>query len=293
MIISVCSDKGSPGVSTLAAALSVVWPGERVLLDADTAGGDLPFRLWGSGSGAPRERLSSSPSVASLATAARLGLTAAGPLPFAQDTSLGVPVVPGALSAERFRPLRAMWPRIAAELAAWPGTVIADLGRSQPGNDALPVAQESAAVLLVTRVDLESLAHLRDRVVELAGSVGDPGRDRSPVGVVVTGPLKARRFSVEQARQVLASIGSPVPVVGFLAYDPAGAQGLWAGVMTRRFAGSDLVRSTRATAESVLASWPSLIPSPAPAAGEDASVGAGGEAGIEKAEAPTTEGIGS
>ena len=164
----------------MAAALSVVWPGERVLLDADTAGGDLPFRLWGS-----------------------------GPLPFAQDTSLGVPVVPGALSAERFRPLRAMWPRVAAELAAWPGTVIADLGRLQPGNDALPVAQESAAVLLLTRVDLESLAHLRDRVVEPAGSVGDPGRDRFPLGVVVTGPLKARRFSVEQARQVLASIGSP------------------------------------------------------------------------------------
>ena len=48
---------------------------------------------------------------------------------------------------------------------------------------------------------------------------------------------------------MLASIGSPVPVVGFLAQDPAGAQGLWAGVMTRRFAGSDLVRSTRVIAE--------------------------------------------
>jgi len=267
----------------LAASLSLVWPGERVLVDADTAGGDLPFRLWGGGSG--RERLSSSPSVASLATAARLGLTAAGPRPFAQDTSLGVPVVPGALSAERFRPLRAMWPRVAAELAAWPGTVIADLGRLQPGNDALPVAQKSTAVLLVTRVDLEGLAHLRDRVVELAGSVGDPGRDRSPVGVVVTGPLKARRFSVEQASQVLASIGSPVPVVGFLAHDPAGAQGLWAGVMTRRFAGSDLIRSTRAIAESVLASWPSLIPAVTPAAGPD-----GSGAGSAEAAASTLEG---
>jgi len=265
MIISVCSDKGSPGTSTLAATLALVWPGERVLLDADTAGGDLPFRLWAAGPGVPRERLASSPSTASLATAARLGLTAAGPLPFAQRTSLGVPAVPGALSAERFRPLRTMWPRVATELSAWPGTVIADLGRLQPGNDALPVAQHSAVVLLVTRVDLESLAHLRDRAAELAGSVGDPARDRSPVGVVVTGPAKARRFSVEQARQVLASIGSPVPVVGFLAQDPAGAQGLWAGVMTRRFAGSDLVRSTRVIAESVLASWPALIPVPATA----------------------------
>jgi len=278
MIISVCSDKGSPGASALAAALALVWPGERVLLDADTAGGDLPFRLWAAGPGAPRERLASSPSTASLATAARLGLTAAGPLPFAQGTSLGVPAVPGALSAERFRPLRTMWPRLAAELAAWPGTVIADLGRLQPGNDALPVAQQSAVVLLVTRVDLESLAHLRDRAGELAGSVGDPGRDRSPVGVVVTGPAKARRFSVDQARQVLASIGSPVPVVGFLAHDPAGAQGLWAGVMTRRFAGSDLVRSTRAVAEEVLTTWPSVVPAVRPAAGPADSVAGSDEA---------------
>jgi len=286
MIISVCSDKGSPGVSTLATALGLVWPGERVLLDADAAGGDLPFRLWSAGPGAPRERLSSSPSIASLATAARLGLTAAGPMPFAQDTSLGVPTVPGALSAERFRPLRGMWPRVAAELAAWPGAVIADLGRLQPGNDALPVAQQSTAVLLVTRVDLESLAHLRDRAAELAGSVGDPNQDRSPVGVVVTGPPKARRFSLEQARQVLASIGLPVPVLGFLPFDPVGAQGLWAGVMTRRFAGSDLVRSVRSVAESVLTSWPSLIPAVTPASGPG-----GAAAGRDEALSSTMEGI--
>ena len=63
--------------------------------------------------------------------------------------------------------------------------------------------------------------------------------------------------------------------------------------MTRRFAGSDLVRSTRAVAESVLTSWPELIPAATPASAQGASVGADGEAGIEKAEAPTMEGIGS
>ena len=261
MIVSVCSDKGSPGVSTLAAALGVVWPGQRVVLDADTAGGDLPFRLWTAGpAGGGGVRLSPSPSIAQLATAARLGLSAAGPLPFAQSTSLGVPVVPGVLSAERFRPLRSLWPQLAGELAAWPGTVIADLGRLQPGNAVLPVAGASTVVLLVTRVDLESLAHLRDRVAELAGSVGDPGRDRLPVGVVATGPAGRRSFNADQVRQVLASIGSPAPVVGYLAHDPAGARGLWAGRLNRRFAGSDLLRSVRAVAESALATWPSLIP---------------------------------
>ena len=77
---------------------------------------------------------------------------------------------------------------------------------------------------------------------------------------MVTGEVRDRRSGVEQVRQVLASIGSPAPVIGFVAHDPAGAGGLWAGELTRRFAGSELVRSVRATAESVLAGWPDLLP---------------------------------
>jgi len=99
---------------------------------------------------------------------------AAGPLPFAQDTTLGVPVVPGVLSAERFRALRSLWPGLAPALARWPGTVLADLGRLHQGAPTVPVAQASTAVLLVTRADLEGLFHVRDRVAELAGMVG-PG----------------------------------------------------------------------------------------------------------------------
>lgn len=174
MIVAVCSDKGSPGVSTLAMALGLVWPGDRVVLDADTAGGDLPFRLWTGD--ADQQRLAPSPSIAELAAAARLGLSASGPVPFAQECSLGVPVVPGMFSADRFRPLRGLWPRVAAQLAAWSGTVIADLGRVQPGNPSAPVAVAATAVLVLTRVDLEGLAHLRERVVELAAAVGDPSR---------------------------------------------------------------------------------------------------------------------
>ena len=77
--------------------------------------------------------------------------------------------------------------------------------------------------------------------------------------MVVTGDLRDRRSSCEQVRQVLASIGSPAPVIGFVARDPAGARGLWAGELTRRFTGSDLVRTARATAEAVLATWPELV----------------------------------
>ena len=45
MIVSVCADKGSPGVTTLATVLGLVWPGQRVVVEADTAGSDLSFRL--------------------------------------------------------------------------------------------------------------------------------------------------------------------------------------------------------------------------------------------------------
>ena len=57
-------------------------------------------------------------------------------------------------------------------------------------------------------------------------------------------------------------------MVGFVARDPAGARGLWAGELTRRFAGSELVRTVRSTAESVLAGWHQLIPDTAAASDE-------------------------
>ena len=269
MIVSICSDKGSPGVSTLATVFGLVWPGRRVVVEADTAGSDLSFRLRPTitDSGVLGGHLAPEPSIASLATAARLGLTESGPLPHAQNTTLGVPVVPGVLSAERFRALRTLWPQVATELAGWSGTVIADLGRLQPGNAAMPLAQASTVVLLLTAANLEGLYHVRDRVAELSAATGDPGRHRPSLGVVVTGELRDRRSSTEQVRQVLATIGSPAPVIGFVAHDPTGARGLWAGELTRRFTGSDLVRTVRTTAESVLAAWPELVPV-APEAGD-------------------------
>jgi hypothetical protein len=164
------------------------------------------------------------------------------------------------LSADRFRVLRTLWPQVATGLAGWAGTAVVDLGRLTPDSPVLPVARASAAVLLLTTATLEGLYHVRDRVAELSSALGDPARTRPNLAVVVTGELRDRRAGVEQVRQVLASIGSPAPVVGFVAHDPAGARGLWAGELTRRFAGSDLVRSVRATAEAVLTGWPELLP---------------------------------
>jgi len=263
VIIGVCSDKGSPGVTTLAVALGLVWPGEQCLvMECDPSGGVLSFRMQHAELGG---LLQPEPSAASLAAAARRGLPADGLSRFCQPTTLGVAVIPGPPTAQRWVPLRGLWPQIAQELADWPGTVIADLGRLQPGNAALPVAQEATSVLLVGHCDAEGLFGLRDRAATLAHVLGDPDRERPSVAVVVTDSPAHRRTAVKAAGQMLAAAGSPVPVAGFLARDPAGAQRLWSGEVTRKLAKSELIGSARSLAETVIGWWPQLAGRAAPA----------------------------
>lgn len=270
MIVSVCADKGAPGVTDLATVLGVVWPGHRVLLEADVAGGDLSFRLRH----ADGDRLlDAAPSVLSLAADARGTLPAGGLARYAQPTVLGVPVVPGALSAEAFAPMARLWPQVAQVAAGWEGTAIADLGRLQPGNPASVLARASTALLLLARPDLAGLYHLRERVAELAALVGDPAQERTPVAVVVRArPGQPGRAAVGQVRQVLEAAGFPVPVAGVFAEDPAGAALLREGELSRRLLGGELVRSARALVDTVLGWWPELVqPAAEPALPEAAA----------------------
>lgn len=265
MIVSVCADKGAPGVTTLATVLAMVWPTERVLLEADCSGGDLPFRLRhahsdrGGGGGDNERLLDPQPSVLALAADARGPLPTGGLFGYAQPSTLGVPVIAGALSPEAFSPMTRLWPQVAQAAADWPGIVLADLGRLHPGDPALPVAKASVAVLLLTRADLEGLYRLRDRVAELAGTLGDPSRPRHPVGVVVRArPGREAKAAMGQVQQLLETAGSPIGVVGVFADDPGGEAGLRAGVVSRRLLGSELVRSGQALVEAVLSGWPQL-----------------------------------
>ena len=87
---------------------------------------------------------------------------------------------------------------------------------------------------------------------------------------MLTGPAKQRKDALRSAEQMLTAAGIPVPVAGYVAEDPAGAQGLWDGQVTRRVAGSELVRSARALAETVIGWWPHLaVPESAPTAPEE------------------------
>jgi hypothetical protein len=232
----------------------MVWPGQRLVLEADPSGGDLAFRARQPGGGL----LAAEPSVLTLAADSRTGLPDGGFARYAQPTTWGVPVIQGAPGAAGFAPLRNLWPAVAAEAGRWPGTVVADLGRLQPGHAALPVAQACTAVLVLARVSVEGLFHLRERIGDLAHAVGDPSRSRNPVAVVVLTRRREAGAAVRHVSRMLEAVGSPIPVAGVLAEDAAAARELAAGEMTRRLTGGDLLRSAGELVGTVCRWWPEL-----------------------------------
>lgn len=251
MILAVCADKGSPGVTTFVTALGMCWPEERLVLEADPSGGDLAFRARTTdGQFVPPE-----PGLVSLAAVARTGLQAHELPTFAQPTSWGVPLIAGPPRANGYHPLRALWPAVADVAAGWSGVAVADLGRFQQGHAAAAVARAATAVIVLSRVGVEDLYHLRERVNELAHVLGDPGR-KHPLAVVVAAPRKRAEDAVRQVSHVLQAGGSPIPVLGCVATDAQGAAALRSGELPRRR--SDLLASTADLVTVMRAHWPEL-----------------------------------
>lgn len=255
MIIAVGSDKGSPGATTLATVLGLVWPGDRLLAELDPRGADLPFRLMAGGG----QHMPAQPSIASLAIAARPGGAAPHLMHFAQQTTLGIPVIRGEVSTRASSKVAPHLPAIAHLAASWPGTVIADVGSLQASNPALVVAKAASVVLLVMRATTEGLGHLRARVDELAEYVGDPRRERTSVGVVVVSDAREQAAAVTRTRTLLDSIGSPAPVVGVFRHDPAEATLLWSQPLGKRLLKSALVKSGTELTSQMWKLWPEAM----------------------------------
>lgn len=253
MIVAVCADKGSPGVTTTSLALGMVWPGERMVLEADPSGADLPLRLESVGGGPLRQE----PSVLSLAADARAGIPAGGIRKYGQDTTVGVPVIPGAMSAEGYLAMRSLWPAVADVAARWSGTVIADLGRLQAGHAAAAVAQAATVVVVLALPTLEGLYHLRDRVNELTRLLGDPARGRTPVSVAVITSAKQQREGIGHVRAMLELMGSPVTIAGAVIDDARTAHALQNAGLDRPKK-SPLLTSAAALSGALQAAFPEL-----------------------------------
>jgi hypothetical protein len=265
VIVAVGSDKGAPGATTLTVLLGLVWPYQSLVLELDLRGASLPYRMQRF-DGQPLAR---TPSVASLALAARPGSPPPQLETFAQPTSLGVPVVAGLVgvpnevdgtgqvSGPRARATLARYlPGIAAAGQQWTGTAIADVGELLPGNPAVGVAKAAEVTLLVTRPSTEGLGRLWERASELIEALGNADRSGPPLGIVLV--AEDAKVAEARAKAVLDLVGCPAPVVGTLAWDARGAAQLWAGGH-RQLAKSPLYRSAQRLVDRIVDVWPESV----------------------------------
>jgi len=236
MLISVCSVKGSPGVTTFAIALAARWPqpARSVLVECDPSGGDLATRF----------SLASSPGLMSLAAATR---RRPDPELLWQHTQVlpgGLPVVAAPPGAHQARAaLEALAPEGSLELGLLRGpastagaVVVVDRGRIDPAGD---IAAD--VLVLLSRAYADDLAHLATRL----DATGRWARRRALILVGAGYPTST--IERELGVQVLARVP----------HDRRGAAAL-AG----RPAGRDLSRSHLGRTASEVAAALAMAPTP-------------------------------
>lgn len=243
-LLVLASAAGSPGVTTTALGLTLAWPGDAVLIDADRSAPHSILAGYLSGQAAHghgvqgllqahRERL---PMAVALASEWR-------PLP-----DLPRPAGTDAPGERRFVPgfthlgsvdlFEGAWPSLVEAAREASFDVIVDAGRT--GHRGLPDSLVAGAgvVALVCRTSLASLASLPLHLTHLVES-GPPGR----VGLIMVGP--GRPYGV---REVAEQFG--VPVLAEVAWDAAAAGELHEGApVGKRWPRSALAKSLQAAAK--------------------------------------------
>lgn len=201
MLVSICSSKGAPGVTSTALILAAAWPRPVVLIEADPSGGDLAFRCRSASGGPP----AATPNVLGLASAVS-GASIGNISTFAQQLAGGVQLVQGVLSAAQGRGLISLWGSIAAACVSSDVDVIADLGRLDRARATMPLAASSDRLLVVCTPVLESTVHTRETLMELAGAVG-PDMSGSRLVPLVIGAGRHARGDRDDVDQVMAAAG--------------------------------------------------------------------------------------
>lgn len=242
-IVSLFSVSGAPGVTSTALALTLAWPRPAVLVDGDPAASKAVLAGWLQGQ-APHDR-----SLVDLAIAHNHG-ELADALPAVMLELPGSPqrwLIPGVQKPLQARTVETLWPALLDAFAELDGSgtdVIIDAGRLGMKHAPMRAIRTADVALLVTRTTLPaavaaaSWVPILTEVLEVA--------DFSRFGLALVGA--GRPYS---AREVSRSLGN-LPVLANLAWDPATADCFSLGKPAgRHFESSALVRSARATAESL------------------------------------------
>ncbi|UNZ19256.1 hypothetical protein HC362_21645 [Streptomyces sp. 891-h] len=252
-LIALAADKGAPGVTTAAVALSAVWPRRALLAEMDTAGGDLVYRSPAT-DGRP---LDPNTGLLSLAATARRGLAPEQLWDHAQRLSGGLEVLVGLGNAEQSAGLAGQWDTLGRAFATLGDSphpqlaadVIADCGRIGPEAASVALFPHAALVLLVARDEPEQIARVRDRALALTNRLHGAGRGMTPLaqpllGVLLVCQAQGAAKVAGQVNDMLVASRAGAQVMGVLAHDPLGAEQL-AGRRRGRVERSLLVRSVR------------------------------------------------
>lgn len=217
-LYSVCSVKGSPGVTTVSTILALTWGAPALLADLDTTGGDLAIR-YRDDEGRP---LQTERGLMSLGAAVRRDSAETDLEPHLQTISDGPRVLVGISRPEQVVGLGASWQGIAQTLAyRHDNDVVADCGRLLPNSAVMPVIGASRALLVLARPTMEELFHLRERL----GSLQDQLQTRDSNVAVGVALLTDDRdhASAGEVQRLLEVAKLRARVVGTVAFDPKAA----------------------------------------------------------------------
>ena len=246
MLVTLCSDKGSPGATTAAIALAAAWAKPAVVVEADPDGGDLGIRMRTS-RGAT---LPEAPTVVTLATAARSNQDPDVIGRFSHQINEQITVVPGHLASEHMASLRD-WTPLAQVLQRSSSPVLADIGRAHTSSPLLSVAAAADRLVIVARADVGSIIRLRERLSRLVPAIAALRGGPLTVCPLVVSPARHGVADAQDVTRLLreSQVGALVSSVGFLALDAGAVRRLEAGENPRgRLARTPLLRSASAFA---------------------------------------------
>jgi hypothetical protein len=223
-VLALVSAKGSPGVTTAAAALAAVAGPAGLRPELDPAGGRVPLlaagpAAWGLVDAAGRLRRAAGAdaihgNAAELPPGVRVLL--APPAGHVADSVIDS-------GGERWLP----------SLRAASAEVVVDAGRWEPGQRTAGRITGADLVVLVCRPTVAGIGVARAALGRLRAAA------RAPVAVVVVG---RKPYAPDEIAQHLDA-----PLGGAVAWDPRGAANLWGGGVTGRWLRSSLARSAVAT----------------------------------------------
>jgi hypothetical protein len=207
VLIALASVKGAPGVTSTALALAALWPRPVVLLEADTAGGDLAYRCRAAHGGP----VYSDRGVVKLAAASRTGSFDSHTVSSqAQMLACGVRLVQGVESAAQARSIAGLWPTIAEACQVAEVDVIMDLGRLERSSPVMPLAQAADWFLPVAAASLESLMHLVDGLQDVAAGLGSAAGGVVRMLPLLVGPDGTASADTADLDGLLGRLGLPV-----------------------------------------------------------------------------------